>query len=213
MKKVTILVLLGILIFPVAFAAGEYTPRFKVIYQGFESTNSDLSAIDKLVIEFNLRIDRVGIAAKLNGRSEKIEKISLSDGKRLEIYLKESLTFENEYTLELFGIKEIYSGTSPEKTKFTFKMNDLFVLEKKIIAESREIRTILKNNSSEDKTVTLVISAYEKQSNKLLALKLITKNVPKSGKTEFSHMFSNLRECDISMFGFYNVRKLVPITY
>lgn len=213
MKKVIMIALLGIIIFTAVFGAGEYVPDLKVIYQGLESTQNDLSAPDKLVFEFNLRIDHVGICARLGGSSTGIEKILLSDGKRLEIYLEEPLSFENEYVVELLGIKEIYSSTPLSKTKFTLKMNDVFLLEKKIIAENREYKSVLKNNSSSDKTVTFVVSAKEKQSGRLLDVKIITKKIPSGDEAEFLHTFSDLKECEITEFGFYNLRELIPLEY
>ena len=211
MRKIATLFLIAIMLSTAVYATGESVPEFKVIYQSVYDGQENAPLLNVLAFEFNLRIDHVGISVTLNGGTEMIERVSLTEGKRIEIYLKDALQYESEYTLVLEGVKEIYQSQPSPISRITFKtMGQVEVTEEN--NASGTYYALLKNHSASEKDITFVITAKKKLTKEILDIKVVSKNIPGGGETDFSHTFSDLKgEYEIFAYGFYDLGTFIPL--
>ena len=190
MRKKLTLILALIILCTAAYAADEDVPCLKLIDKSI-SNEQITEPLDVLKFEFNLRIDHVGISALLNGSTDKIEKVSIKEGKRIEINLKEPLSDETEYSLTLSGIKDIY--ISQPLALFFAKV---------------------KNNLTTPKEIKFVLVAKEKKTREILDVKILTQNIDCGQFGVFSHTFTQLKgNYELHAYGFYDLGKVMPLKF
>jgi len=213
MKKIFCLVLILSIFCPVTFAAGAEIPEFKIISKNVGEGLENVPPLDKIIIEYNLRIDLVGISATLNGGTELIEKFCVEDGKKIVIYLKEPLQYESTYTLKIEGVKEIYSSQPSPVSSMTFKTKgNVELIEKRVNEASGEFYAKVKNHSSTAKDITFITVAKKKGTGEILKIKIITENISSGGEGEFSYTFSGIKEeYEMFAYGFYDMGTATPL--
>lgn len=208
LKKIIIFWLL-ITSFNIINISAEEVP-FRIISGSVRdgAENAPISSV--ICFDLSLRIDPDIKGITVNGSDELIDKILLKEGKKLEIYLKESLKSETEYTVSLAGIKEIYESRTLENPAVTFKTRGSAVLLSEMITGDT-YKAKIKNGSSEKKDITVVIAA--KWGNEIKALKVITQETKGGEEKEFSHTFTGIDgKYNIFAYAFLDLGEMVTVT-
>ena len=187
------------------------TIKLDYLNKSIEDGQQNVPLIPTIAFEFNLRVDPCLQNITINGGTELIEKVVLSEGKKLEIILKEPLRCKTQYIVSLAGVRDIYESTSLNSPYITFetKPGIEFLSEYKN-KQNGTYRAEIKNTLGEKQTVTLFATA--KNENQLLGVKVITKEIQSGETEEFSHTFLNIKgEYNIRAYAFRDMKSLLKI--
>ena len=209
MKKILSVLLVFILLaFNIPAMADE--PQFCFIYKSVENGQKDVSVTQSLVFEFNLRIDPLLEEITINGSDDMIEKVILTEGKKIEIILKETLEMETEYVLSFAGVRDIYESRAVEQSEIRFETEcDIRLISENIDNETGTYRAEVKNLSSKEKKVYIILAVKDKKNGALLKTKVLSQTIGVGETKTFSHTFSGISEdYIITAYDFTNLKSL-----
>ena len=214
MKKFLTLILIFTLLCTAVYATQIINvPNFKIAFQSISDGQSNVTITPRILFDFNLRIDPTGISATINGEEKYIKEILIHEGKKLEIVLNEPLEYESEYTLRVFGVKEIYSSQPSPLGEIKFKtISHVELVSENVDNSARSYCAQVKNYSANSKDIIFIVTARDNVNNMVLDVKVLKKSV-KSGETaDFPYTFSNLnKQCKIFAVGFSDFNTLTPL--